>query len=148
MQRFITLAIVVSIGLKLVSNLDTSAKRHEKPTYDNCSNATMYSVNLCIDSKQNVYWTGLWDECFNLGTQTTWTPELGTIQIRSNWQLCKSKFKWNSVQYLCPVPEYNWTVGTELNQWVGTISFPPNECLAEAVPNCYGMVIYGMGCRY
>lgn len=108
----------------------------------------MYSVNLCIDSKQSVYWTGLWDECFNLETQTTWAPELGTIQIRSNWQLCKAGFKWNSVQYLCQVPEYTWTVTTGLSHWVGTISFQPNECLAEAVPNCYGIVIYGMGCSF
>jgi hypothetical protein len=139
---------MIALGLKLGSNLEISTKRRQELAKDNCGNATMYSVNLCIDNNQSVYWTGLWDECFNLGTQTTWAPELGIIQIRSNWQLCKSSFKWNSVQYLCPVPEYTWAVTTGLNQWVGTISFQPNECLAEAVPNCYGMVIYGMGCSF
>ncbi len=146
MHRIATLLFVISLAVKMALNNGLDRPPIKKADTDNCGNATKYSVNLCIDSNQDVYWTGLWDECFNLDTQTSWAPELGIIQIRSNWQLCKSKFQWNSVQYLCPVPEYTWGVAPELNYWVGTISFSPNECLAEAVPNCYSMVIYGMGC--
>ncbi|MCC6727018.1 MAG: hypothetical protein IT258_21125 [Saprospiraceae bacterium] len=117
-------------------------------TMDNCPNATRYSVSLCIDESQAVHWFGIWDECFNLGTQTAWAPELGLIQIRSQWELCSKGFYWNSVQYQCPVPNYTWTVEQEMNYWVGNITFSPNECLAEAVPNCYAFTIYGSGCQY
>lgn len=37
---------------------------------NDCPDPTYYSVKLCIDHQRSVYWTGLWDECFNLGTQT------------------------------------------------------------------------------
>jgi hypothetical protein len=120
----------------------------DQPPTEYCTEATKFSVTLCIDDSQQVYWTGLWDECFNLGTETSWTPESGTITIRSTWQLCNYGFRWKDVQALCPVPEYTWSVQPEYNYWVATLKFPPNECLAEAIPNCYNLVIYGTGCPY
>jgi hypothetical protein len=115
---------------------------------DNCANATKFSVNLCIDDNEDVYWTGLWDECFNLGTQTSWAPAQGIIQIRSTWPLCAKGFRWKSVQHLCPVPAHTWTVEPEYNYWVGTIQFQPNECLAESISNCYALTIHGSDCPY
>ena len=144
MLRFLALAAMAAAAITFHS----CKTEPDQPPTEYCPEATKFSVNRCIDDNQHVYWTGLWDECFNLGTQTSWTPELGIITIRSTWQLCNYGFRWKEVQHLCPVPEYTWTVEPEYNYWVGTIKFPPNECLAEAIPNCYNLVIYGAGCPY
>lgn len=126
----------------------SETSKEELATTAICPNATKFSVSLCIDDNEDVYWAGLWDECFNLGTQTSWTPAQGIIQIRSTWQLCAKGFRWTSVQHLCPVPVHTWTVEPEFDYWVGTIQFQPNECLSEAVPNCYSLTIYGSDCPF
>jgi hypothetical protein len=113
-----------------------------------CSDAFKYNVSLCIEADESLLWAGLWDECFNLGTQTTWDPANGLIRIRSKWRLCKKGFDWRSVQYQCPVPTYDFSVEKIANYWVATIQFTPNECLAETVPNCYEFLIYGNGCPF
>jgi hypothetical protein len=124
-----------------------------EPPYEPCCDATKFSVQLCIDDNQNPTWYGLWDECFNLGCQTSWTPASGLICFRCIYPICENGFLWKSVKHLCEVPvPYSFSVDeTYLYQgtfWEACISFEPDECLAETYPNCYNFLIYAAGCPY
>lgn len=124
----------------------------EEPPFDPCNNATKFSVQLCIDDVQDLMWYGLWDECFNLGCETSWTPGHGLICFRCTYPICEEGFQWKSVGHLCSIPEYTFTVDVNYeNQgafWEACITFPPDECLAETYPNCYDFLIYAANCPY
>lgn len=114
---------------------------------DTCDSATKFSVRLCIDDNLNLTWSGLWDECFNLGCETSWSPALGLICLRCIYPLCP-EFKWRRIERICEIPEYTWTTEEEFNFYQGCIQFAPDECITETVPNCYDFIIYASGCPY
>lgn len=111
-----------------------------------CATATRFSVAYCLQEDEEGMWYGLWDECFNLEAETSWEPAQGIVKVRTKWEPCAAGFKWVSVDYQCEVPAYTVTVQPELNYWLLCITFPPDECLAETVPNCHHFVIPGIGC--
>ncbi|MEK7256103.1 MAG: hypothetical protein AAB316_15235 [Bacteroidota bacterium] len=115
-------------------------------TDDPCGEATKFSLTLHQDDNENLHWTGLWDECFNLECETIWQPETGLMCIRCTFPLCENGFKWRSNEY-CEVPEnYTWEVSQQWNFWEGCLTFTPDECLAESIPNAYRFTILGYNC--
>ena len=124
-----------------------------EPPYEPCFESTKFSVQLCIDDNQDLTWFGLWDECFNLGCQTSWTPAQGLISFRCTYPICQDGFKWEKVQHICEVPEpYTFSVDQTYFGlgafWEAHIAFEPNECLAETYPNCYNFQLYAANCPY
>ena len=123
----------------------------ETPPYDPCTDPTKFSVQLCIDDNETPTWFGLWDECFNIACQTSWTPAHGFICFRCTFPICEEGFVWKSVQHICHVPDpYSFTVDQTYyglgTFWEACITFPPDECLAETFPNCYNFTIYAENC--
>ena len=128
---------------------DTTTITIDLPPPAACDSAQKFSAILCTDDNEEVHWEGLWEECFNLGCETSWEPALGIMCIRCLFPLCENGFRWEAVERICGVPgEYAWTVHPELNYWEGCLTFERNECLAESNPNCYKFRLFAANCPY
>lgn len=118
-------------------------------THDPCNSAWKFSLALEIDDNEDLTWHGYASECFNEACETSWEPALGIICVRCSFPLCQNGFQWRDNRYGCDIPNpYTWTVTKEHNYWQGCITFEPDECLAESIPNFYDLTIYGYGCPF
>ncbi len=107
---------------------------------DPCGGQHTVKATICLDDNYNPFWVSLWDVCLKLHTQISWEPATGLVVIRSSVPLCGQYFEWHHNTY-CDVPDYEWHVETtyapgEGQFWEGYLTFPPDECLAEAYLAC------------
>lgn len=109
-----------------------------------CDNAGVETIFLCKDDDENLSWS---NPIFNELCVTTWTPQSGNMTVVCDFLLCEDDFEWVGISNPCPIPdEYTWEVtGASTpsggSQWTGTLTFEPDECIAEWFPACYEFTI-------
>ncbi len=113
---------------------------------DNCQNPSYtHHIALCIADDESMAWS---DPCWNTHCQTSYEPALGILCVRCDFPLCQNDFAWLQNDW-CPVPcSYDFTTDAEYNFWTAKLTFPPDECLAEHVPNCLYFAITGETCLH
>lgn len=108
--------------------------RHEDP----CGPEHSFDAVLCIDDNEELSWHTPWSECFEQFVETSWEPALGIMQLNSQIPICENYFEFHRVKRICNVPTpYSWEVEPTHNFYTCTLTFEPDECLAETIPNCY-----------
>ncbi len=93
--------------------------------------------------------TGSCERCFEYFANLTldYHPALGHISFSSDVEICSFGFGWLPTGTVggtdpglstCPFPDYTWTITQSQDPngqpWTGTVSFAPDECIAEHVP--------------